>query len=175
MKILILTLDNLITETETIATVRAQEDDRFQAQSQEVEALLKHIQSVRESHSHLKSAWKDESKDLYSDLKDSTDSYNLTEQEYQAHRQEIRMEMHDDSNLINDLENSLKEGNNILGSLKDKAKFSNKLEAERSRMITDRALLLKDLCKSERLNYKKNLKTLPAFIEVPHQKGKALD
>ena len=82
------------------------------------------------------------------------------------------MEMHDDNNLISDLQTSLGEGDTILASLKDKAKYSHTLEKERKRMISDRAVLLKDLCTHEKLKYKKSLKTLPAFIEIPQQKGK---
>lgn len=85
------------------------------------------------------------------------------------------MEAHDDAKLISDLNTSLKEGDTILASLKDKAMFSHRLEKERAKMITDRASLLSDLCSQEKLTYKKNLKTLPPFIEVPHQKGKPLD
>ena len=83
--------------------------------------------------------------------------------------------MHDDKTLIKELEDSLIEGDMILASLQHKAKFSNKLEKERQRMIEDRSKLLKDLCSDEKLKYHKKLNTLPSFLEIPHEKNNVVD
>ena len=91
--------------------------------------------------------------------------------DYQNNINTIRVETHDDNSLIKELEDSIVEADFVFSSLSDKARFSKKLESERSKMIQDRALLLNDLCVDERLKYIKKLNTLPSFIEVPHAKN----
>lgn len=156
-------------------STKAKEEDLHRKQEQQTDFLLQQVKDVRKNHKKLKQAWKTTSNSLYKKLKISTDSYNRNEHEYQLNRQEIRMETHDDSTLIKDLESSIAEAETIEASLLDKVRFSRKLESERRRMIQDRVLLLKDLCSEERIKYKRKLNTLPSFIEVPHQKGKKVD
>ncbi|CAI2362764.1 unnamed protein product [Moneuplotes crassus] len=167
-------INYLHSEGNHILSAKTREEAALTAKAKEVESLQKQLDQVRNSYARVQKAWKMESKFLYKHLQDSTDSYNKAENDYQVNRQDIRMEMHDDKNLIHQLQTSIEEGDNIFASLKDKAKYSKTLERERNMMMTDRALLLKDLCTHEKLKYKKNLKTLPAFIEVPHDKGKPL-
>ena len=77
----------------------------------------------------------------------------------------IRIEMHEDKALIANLENSIVEADIILQSLNDKAKFSEKLEKERHKMIKDRSVLLKDLCTTESVKYRRKTSTLPSYLD----------
>jgi hypothetical protein len=106
-----------------------------------------------------------ESQDMNKALEITTESYNDTEQDYLNHKKAIRVELHDDKTLIGDLENSIVEADVILQSLSDKARFSNKLEGERRRMIQDRSTLLRDLCDSENVKYRKKTSTLPSYLD----------
>ncbi|CAI2363094.1 unnamed protein product [Moneuplotes crassus] len=168
-------IEYLHVERENMLNAHKQQDKNLAIQTHQVEDLMKKVNEIKKAHARIENTWKLEAKSLYKNLQDSTDSYNKAEEEYQQNRQNIRMEMHDDNNLIHELKTSLEEGDTILASLKDKAKYSNIMEQERSRMINDRALLLKDLCTHEKLKYKKKLNTLPAFIEIPADKGKPME
>lgn len=142
---------------------------------QETDYLQQAIDDIRNKHIHTNEELGRELGDLYGNLGKATDAYNETENDYQSFKQEMRVEIHDDKTLINDLEESLVEADMILGSLRDKAKFSSKLEKERQRMLKDRSVLLRDLCSHEKLKYKKQLGTLPSFIEIPYQNSKPMN
>jgi hypothetical protein len=155
--------------------MKAKEEHRYIQLSQQNQLFMDNINDIRSKHKKVDIAWRAESNSLYQELKRTTDIYSNTENEFQLNKQEIRIEIHDDMNLIKDLEDSWAEADVISASLADKAKFSSKLETERQRMIQDRAKLLDDLWVGEKLKYKSKLNTLPSFIEIPHSKNQNVD
>lgn len=138
-------IEELIEENQHILTVKAQAEVYNDKLTQETDGLMAQVRGYRNKIQEMKMLWGQESNELYEELNYAKDSYNQTECEYQMHKQEIRIEMHEDATLIKTLEDSLSEADVISATLTDKARFSNKLETERQRMIQDRALLLKDL------------------------------
>jgi conjugal transfer/entry exclusion protein len=71
------------------------------------------INDIRSKHKQIKDAWKVESREIYGELESATDDYNEIESEFQANKNEIRIEMHDDMNIIKDLEESIGEADVI--------------------------------------------------------------
>ena len=138
-------IDDLIHENERIMQVKAHADAHNQKLTEETDALLAKVRGYRSKLNETKFAWGEKAQDLYATLEDAKESYNQTEAEYQMNKQDIRVEMHEDATLIKTLETSLAEADEICASLAEKARFSNKLETERQKMIRDRALLLNDL------------------------------
>lgn len=67
---------------------------------------MDNINDIRSKHKKVDIAWRAESNSLYQELKRTTDIYSNTENEFQLNKQEIRIEIHDDMNLIKDLEDS---------------------------------------------------------------------
>lgn len=138
-------LEGLIEENESIQEIHFHEMDKHNQLLQETDFLQQKLNEIRSKQRKIQENNKVEFGALYTLLEKSKKEYSTAEDEYQCFKQEMRVEMHDDKTLIKDLEDSLVEADMILGSLVDKAKFSNKLEIERQRMINDRFLLLKDL------------------------------
>lgn len=86
--------------------MKAQQEHRYIQISQENQFILDNINDIRSKHRQIDIAWRAESNSLSEELKRATDSYSKTENEFQLNKQEIRIEMHDDMNLIKDLEDS---------------------------------------------------------------------
>lgn len=96
----------MIEENENLLEMKAQQEHRYIQISQENQFILDNINDIRSKHRQIDIAWRAESNSLSEELKRATDSYSKTENEFQLNKQEIRIEMHDDMNLIKDLEDS---------------------------------------------------------------------
>jgi predicted nucleic acid-binding Zn-ribbon protein len=117
-------LDERIEENENLLDLKLKQEQNFTQLNQQNQILMDKINDIRSKHRQIKDAWKGESRAFYGELQSATDDYNEIENEFQLNKNEIRIEMHDDMNIIKDLEESIGEADVICGSLAHKARFS---------------------------------------------------
>jgi uncharacterized protein YukE len=106
-------LDECIGENENLLDLKAKQEQKFTQLSQQNQILMDKINDIRSKHRQIEGAWKGESKALYGELQNATEDYNEIENEFQLNKNEIRIEMHDDMNIIKDLEESIGEADVI--------------------------------------------------------------
>ena len=68
----------------------------------------------------------------------------------------MRVQIHNDRTQIKDLGDKIIEADTTIDSLTHKAKYSNKMEEERRKMVKVRSILLYDLCSAEKIKHRKH-------------------
>jgi hypothetical protein len=106
-------LDECVGENENLLVLKAKQEQIFSELSQQNEKLMDKIDDIRSKHRKIENVSKEETKALYEELQNATDDYNEIESEFQLNKNEIRIEMHDDINIIKDLEESIGEADII--------------------------------------------------------------
>lgn len=158
-------IDKLIVENESIQELKNNEYLENRKLLSEIDELQQMINDVKGKYNNKKLNHYLEMQDKSKTHEIATQSYHHTENDYITSKKAIRIELHEDKTLMSNLENSIMEADVILDSLSSKAKFSKKLESERRKMIKDRSVLLKDLCVSENVKYRKKTSTLPSYLD----------